>query len=269
MSKTRWIIYLYTCQVNGKKYVGQTKHPNQRKSHHRTVYSDTPFSRAIAKHGWDRFRYEVIDTATSREDAGKKEEYWIRLHGTIVPFGYNVNPGGIHPLMSDETKKKLSVALTGKIRTQEQRERIRQARLGKKMPQFSDEHREKLRFVHLGKPKSEKEAARLRGLQLGNKHSPETRAKMSVSHIGFQHTEEHKASITGEGNYFYGKQHSLESKLLQRDNRRNNKLTYETAKAIRTRLFAGESGASLAHEYNVSTATICNIRKMKVWREYT
>ena len=55
------IIYCYTNKINGKKYVGQTIHPEKRKWEHSKAYDDSIFHRAIRKYGFDAFDYEVIE----------------------------------------------------------------------------------------------------------------------------------------------------------------------------------------------------------------
>lgn len=46
-----------------------------------------------------------------------------------------------------------------------------------------------------------------------------------------------------------------------------SKLTWETARAIRARVSAGERQCDLAVEYGVSRTTVCNVIKRKVWVE--
>ncbi len=69
--------------------------------------------------------------------------------------------------ISPETREKMRQAKLGKKHTPEQIEKIRAGNLGKKMPPYSLESREKMRQAKLGK-----------------KCSVETRQKMSISHKG-------------------------------------------------------------------------------------
>jgi group I intron endonuclease len=85
------IIYCYTNKITGKKYVGQTINPNQRKSTHKSKalkeQSDYYFHRSIRKHGWNSFDYEVLEENVS--DLNERENYYINTLNTIWPNGYN------------------------------------------------------------------------------------------------------------------------------------------------------------------------------------
>lgn len=85
------IIYCYTNKNTGKKYIGQTIHPDQRKRNHlheATVKeSDYYFHRSIRKHGWDAFEYEVLEDNV--ENLNERENHYINIYDTLWPNGYN------------------------------------------------------------------------------------------------------------------------------------------------------------------------------------
>lgn len=90
-------IYLLTNLVNGKKYVGQTVHkPEFRWSAH--IYEMRGLSKryltnAIRRYGVENFSAEVIHTCTEALlDAA--ERYFIQVHSTLRPNGYNLTNGG-------------------------------------------------------------------------------------------------------------------------------------------------------------------------------
>ena len=87
------IIYSYTNRNTGKKYIGQTIHPEQRKRNHlheATVKgSDYYFHRSIRKHGWDAFDYEVLEEGIEQKDLNDRESFYIEKYNTIWPDGYN------------------------------------------------------------------------------------------------------------------------------------------------------------------------------------
>jgi group I intron endonuclease len=87
------IIYCYTNKVTGKKYVGQTINPDQRKSNHlheATVRnSDYYFHRSIRKHGWGNFIYEVLEENILHSNLNDRENHYICQYNTIWPNGYN------------------------------------------------------------------------------------------------------------------------------------------------------------------------------------
>ena len=118
-------IYKITNIVNGKVYIGQTINPvkDRFQRHisdaiHHVI--DTHFTRAINKYGKENFKWEIIDTASSREELNQKEEYWIRAYDACHN-GYNTSVGGcacggdtysnIENL--DEIRKKISESKLG------------------------------------------------------------------------------------------------------------------------------------------------------------
>ena len=87
------IIYLWTNKNTGKRYVGQTIHPEQRKASHLceafTRGSDYYFHRSLRKHGLDAFMYEVLEEDVEPENLNDRENYYIDQYNTIWPNGYN------------------------------------------------------------------------------------------------------------------------------------------------------------------------------------
>ena len=93
-------VYMYTNKINGKKYIGQTWHPEVRFNQHikqaYTVGRDTyVFHYALKKYGIEGFEYtrlhEHIETA---EELDKLEKEAIEQYDSIVPKGYNIKGGG-------------------------------------------------------------------------------------------------------------------------------------------------------------------------------
>ena len=104
---------------------------------------------------------------------------------------------------SEEHQAKISKALTGKKRTPEQKERMREAIRAERernpnnpkrirTQELQDEINAKLR----GKPKSEETKAKLASAMKGKKLSEEHKAKISVAGKGKKLSEEHKAKIS-------------------------------------------------------------------------
>lgn len=118
------IIYCYTNIKTGKKYIGQTIHPEQRKrSHlHEAIKKDSQyyFHRSIRKHGWDAFTYEVLEET---DKLSERETHHIKELNTLWPNGYNQleshigMPEDIRKKISD-TKKKQYAAMTSEERKQ-------------------------------------------------------------------------------------------------------------------------------------------------------
>ena len=105
------IIYCYKNKINGKRYIGQTINPQQRKSAHisDSTHIDTKFYRAVRKYGWDNFEYEILAESEDRNELDKLEVDFIKSFNSIEN-GYNIRSGGEHPTMGEETRKKLQQA---------------------------------------------------------------------------------------------------------------------------------------------------------------
>lgn len=110
------IIYKVTNLINGKIYIGQTKHSLEyRKNQHfretKSKKDDMYFHRALYKYGFDNFQWEIIENITSIEDLNNKEIFYINLYNsTNRTKGYNRKLGGEQGLCSEETKYLIGIA---------------------------------------------------------------------------------------------------------------------------------------------------------------
>lgn len=94
------VIYVSTCCVNQKSYVGQTVNssPDQYlQKHVRNALngSNKLFHRAIRKYGPENFTFEIIWVAFDKESLDWAEDYFIiEEYKTLSPAGYNLRTGG-------------------------------------------------------------------------------------------------------------------------------------------------------------------------------
>jgi len=143
-------IYCYTNKITGKKYVGQTIHPEQRKRNHiheaTKKGSDYYFHKSIRKHGIENFSYEVLEET---ENPNERETYYIKKLDTYWPNGYNMIIE--HNGMPEEIRKKISE--TKKRQWKElseeekniRRENLRQSNIGRLQSDHQKETVKKLR----------------------------------------------------------------------------------------------------------------------------
>src|ERR1700733_9975387 len=121
-------IYLVTNTVNNKVYVGKTSQKLVRRWKHHVSHApdnDYHFHRAIMKYGPEAFTIQVLDTVRTNEEANGCEESWIALYEATDPrFGYNGTTGGDGVPLTDATKKKLSIAMTGMPRPESARKKL-------------------------------------------------------------------------------------------------------------------------------------------------
>jgi group I intron endonuclease len=178
-------IYKLECSENGKVYIGKTIKFSKRLREHRHSKRGDLLRRAIDKHGWESFNFEILETFENfdklkdNDKLLERESYYIDLFdSTNRDIGYNVckfstDRTGI-PL-SEEHKEKVRLGNIGKKRSEETKQKMRKpksenfkqnlrkpkseehkknmslARLGKKRKPFTEEHKEKLRQANLGK----------------------------------------------------------------------------------------------------------------------
>lgn len=157
-----FFVYTHTCP-NGKRYVGiTTQTPNKRWKNGYGYHHNEHFQSAIQKYGWDNIDHEMFKTST-RELMFLWEKILIYYHKTVDrKYGYNKTTGGDGcmefsdehkkrisealkgkptPKQSEETKKKRSMKLKGRVFTEETKKKMSESAKGKV---FSEESRRKM-----------------------------------------------------------------------------------------------------------------------------
>lgn len=119
-------VYKHTTP-NGKVYIGITKQkPVKRWLHGKGYANQSYFYNAILKYGWDNIKHEVLFTELTREEAEAKEvELIAEYKSDQRAYGYNVDRGGRVNRMSDETREKLRQANLGKHHSKETCEKLK------------------------------------------------------------------------------------------------------------------------------------------------
>lgn len=137
----RYCVYKHTNLINNKVYIGQTcQKPEYRWGSKGQNYKSGHFRSAIDKYGWNNFSHEILyDDLTSEEANRLETELIIKYNSDNPEYGYNLDKGGNskvpnqevrdrmsqsaqnRPIVSEETKKKLSEVSLGRTRTEEQK----------------------------------------------------------------------------------------------------------------------------------------------------
>lgn len=215
-------IYKLT-SISGKVYIGKAvnikNRINSHKNCHKRPNGRYHLQNAIIRHGWDTFKVEILETIENFDRLKDNvslldlEAFYIKLYGsTNREKGYNIckyscDRTGVP--MSEESKEKLRIANLGKKHSEETKLKMSLSSLGKpksketklKMSQgkadnpMSEESKEKLRQFNLGKTLTIEHREKLRLAKLGKKLSPETKEKMRIAQLGKIKSEETKNKI--------------------------------------------------------------------------
>ncbi len=183
-------IYLITCTVSGKSYVGQTVCGVEKRWKRHiadALYNreDFAFTRAIRKHGADNFTVSVLHDNVPDEELNDLEVKEIAEKKTFIPNGYNSTTGGLNrTTISEETRAKIREAR--RIQGSPSEETRRKISEANKNRIFSEEHRRKLSIaatLRTPPPVSEEHRRKI-GLAMVARgpRSQETRDRISRSH---------------------------------------------------------------------------------------
>ena len=232
-------IYLITNAVNGKKYVGQTIKPIEKrlKEHVKAAFVENRkaiICSAIRKYGKDNFSIVCLQDNILVDDLDVTEQYWIKHYDTFGDNGYNATTGGNQCRISDETKLKISAALTGIPKSEEAKKNMSEAQKGK--------------------------TGALNSFY-GKTHSEETIEKIK---------ETLKSQMDGENNPFYGRHHSKESLKKMSESHVGNQIgeKHPRSKVTEKDVLAAENGvtrAVLAEQYSVGKTAIDKIVRRHTW----
>ena len=197
----------------------------------------------------EAFTKTILDTFPTREiasideqrlhemyDVARNPEFYNQMN---APLGF-CTAGKTRKPCSEETKKKISIANKGRLRSPESCAKMSKSMRGKKKPSHTEEHNRKIGDANRGKKHSEETKKKLRESHMGKTHSPETKKKLSLAlknrifteehkrkigdaHKGRKLTDEHKKKISENHVGMKGKKHSAESRKKMGDIQRGKK----------------------------------------------
>jgi predicted GIY-YIG superfamily endonuclease len=163
MKEKLYCVYMLT-SPSGKNYIGLTNDFKRRMEEHKYGHNKKSLVyKFVNKYGWDNITKVKLHENLTIDEANRLEYFEINCRNTITPNGYNLREGGNQFAMTQETRDKISKALTGY----------------KRSPEFC----EKLRARMIGNTIMNPEAIQKRlTTMIGYTHTEETRVKMSESH---------------------------------------------------------------------------------------
>ena len=164
-TEKKYSVYGHVNITNGKWYVGMTsQNPKERWDSGWGYKNKLQMWNDIKETNWNNdWIHTVFDTFDNREDALDYEAFLIDMFDTI-DNGYNTSSyGNSHYKHSEETKKKMSEAMTGekhpmfgKHLSEETKKKMSEAKTGENHPNFgkhlSEETKKKIRENNPSKP---------------------------------------------------------------------------------------------------------------------
>lgn len=222
------IIYCFTNNINGKKYIGQSINRDTRYRGHKSAYKNPNnpdynalIHKAFRKYGFENFTYEIlVDNIDDIELLNQLEIYYIKKFNSQIPNGYNIKSGGWNA--------------SGWTKTEEERKQLiwTQAKL------------------------TEEEVIELR-IAYKNHESP-----TEIYNQKYKDRLHYNSFL----NIWTGKRYGLIMPEVF-ETGRHTKLTAEIVKQIREdREKLNLSYDKLAKKFNVSRATIADIVKRRTWK---
>jgi len=210
------IVYKAVNKINNKCYIGVTKALGKRiNRHYASAFKENSqllFPRALRKYGKENFIWEILYECETKDEGIKKEIEFIKICNSyyVDGFGYNMTHGGEwgdtwlgkKKPHSEDTKKKIGLALKNKKKSDEHKKNLQIAR--NKRPLFSQETKDKMSKSMMGKNK-------------GRKHSDEIKITFGNGMRGKNHSIEVRNKIREAS-----KNVSQETKILREQTRKKN-----------------------------------------------
>jgi group I intron endonuclease len=191
--------YIITNAVTGKRYVGITTTSISQRWHQHRRRAEVGkrgqvLYQAMRKYGVAAFTIEHVASVRNLDDLNALEQDLILQEDTVFPRGYNLTWGGEFARRSEETCRRLSIALKGHPVSAAQRRKNQIGQTGRKLPlstreamsrssprrRLAPEHVAKLRAFAV-QPKSAEHREKIRQTLLGSKLSPESIAKRTAT----------------------------------------------------------------------------------------
>lgn len=186
-------IYKITNLINSKIYIGSSSNLKSREYSHfwklnNNSHSNKHLQSAYNKYGKDNFIFEIIEIIEDDKMLLSREQYYLdKLNTCNISIGYNKSPTAGSNLgykASNETRLKISMAMTGFKHSEESKLKLSISRKGMI---FSDIHKYKLSKAR--KSRVTKDETRLKiSAALKNRirkpHTEESKLKMSINSLG-------------------------------------------------------------------------------------
>jgi group I intron endonuclease len=258
-------VYVIKNMINEKYYIGESLNIQERIAHHR-INRKQLIHKAIRKYGIENFEiYVEYLPDFSKHDLLKLEEELIIKFNSLSPNGYNIIPKGYSRgefRHTEESKEKIRIASLGRKHTQDTKDKLSKIKTGRVGKPLSDEHKRKLIASNIGRRHTytPEQIEKIRKSSTGRIVSEETRRKMSKSLTGKKHPprrEEWRRKMSearkGRESPFKGCTHSDETKLKMKESRKgqiiSEKSNRKRSESLKGRKFSEESKAKMRESW--------------------
>ena len=225
MNEIYGVIYITTCLVNGKVYIGQTIHW-QDKSY---LGSGVALCEAVKKYGRSKFKRKILKVCYNQKQLDAWEMIMIRKYNsTDKSIGYNIltgtanNFGSINPSKIPEVKEKIRKSSIGRKLSEETKKKISLANKGQKNHMFG-KHMSKQNKEMISKMAKNRLKKPENNPMFGKKHSDETK----------QLIREKNKGLFGIKNSNYGNRWTDEQKQKLSDKKKGVKMSEKTKDKMR------------------------------------
>ena len=164
---------------------------------------------SLKKHGFENHKFEIIHKCRENE-LNSFEWMYVFLYDTFnTKHGLNIRDGGgSNGKISEETKKKMSIAAKGKPKSKEAVEKMKNTKRGKPL---SDKNKQGISLANKGRIVSTETREKISKANKGHKVSIETREKISKAFKGKPISEKARQSRVSRKLSESHKQHIKES----------------------------------------------------------
>jgi len=200
-------VYEIKNKLNGKAYIGSSTNIEGRRSNHFCLLRRGTHHCVYLQHAWNKYGEKVFEFSILEELEGlgsllaAEQKHLDSRFAQDGCYNIAITAGPVGP-MAEETKRKLSLAITGRKLSEEHKRKIGLASRGNQYAlghKQTDEQRRETSERMMGN-----QYALGHQNRLGKKHTEETKRKISVAHMGNQYAKGNKSWL--------GKKHSDESK---------------------------------------------------------
>lgn len=224
-------------------------------------------SRSYNIHGASNFIYEILYTIEdkTKEQAihilNEKEEYFINKYNSFVN-GYNLTSGGGNKIFSEESIAKMSASHIGQTQSLKCRQ-MSSERMKNRI--VSDETKRRLSVALAGKKHSTESKQKMSISKMGTDnnrygthHTEETKRKIGCAQLGEKNHNFSKETPESVKQKCRDSYHGSQCHLAKLDDKK--------VIAIKQALLDGHTGTSLAKKYGVAATQISSIKNGKTWR---